>query len=63
MGRGRGGQGGGEKAEEWLVENGRLTSGESRQLSRNKGERKEITASEEVCVISPSRRSKKRYTW
>lgn len=51
MGRGRGGQGGGEKAEERLVENGRLTSGESRQLSRNKGERKEITASEEVCVI------------
>lgn len=63
MGGGRGGQGGGEKAEERLVENGRLTSGESRQLSRNKGERKEIAASEEVCVISPSRRSKKRYMW
>lgn len=63
MGGGRGGQGGGEKAEERLVENGRLTSGESRQLSRNKGERKEIAASEEVCVISPSCRSKKRYMW
>lgn len=63
MGGGRGGQGGGEKAEERLVENGRLTSGESKQLSRNKGERKEIAASEEVCVISPSRRSKKRYMW